>query len=46
MVDEHGAAGNGATDTDAYGGRQQERQALDEIEAVLVDVAAALARMG
>ena len=47
MVDEHGPVAPAAdVAADADGGRGQERLALDEIEAALVDVAAALARMG
>jgi len=47
VVDEHGVSGREADDATADDGeRRQERVALEEIEAALVDVAGALARMG
>ncbi len=47
VVDEHGAAAPTADDAaQADGGRRQERVALDDVEAALVEVADALARMG
>lgn len=45
MVDEHREAG-GTGESDVAEERQHERAALDGIEAALLDVAAALARMG